>query len=316
MAVGKGRCVGPPALSRPPIHAIHCVLCGYAHLDPKPNPDTLSALYRYRYYSDLYPNWLRKEWQERRWLFATARYRLALLARLSPPGRDLLDVGCSWGWLVAEARRQGWEARGYDPSDAALTFARVHLGLDLLPAADLGQHPNSVSVLTAFLLLEHLPDPASFFSAAFRDLRPGGLLAVLVPNEFNPLQLALNARGYSPIDPLHVNYFTPESLDRLARAAGFVPVWHEATFPVELLALLGLDYVTYPALGRVVHAVRKVWESIAYALFPAQLSRARAALLRRFGWGREVLAVYRKPRLAPERLTAPDSSSVSLAEVS
>ena len=310
MAVGNGRCVGPPAMRKGPLRAIHCILCGYAHLDPRPSPDRLDELYRSRYYTGLHPGWLRKEWRERAWLFATARYRLAILDRFGPPGTALLDVGCSWGWFVAEAVRQGWDAVGYDPADAARDFARIHLGLDLLPAADLGQHPNSLAAVTASLVLEHLPAPAEFFSAAFRDLRPGGLLMVVVPNEFNPLQLALNARGYVPVDPLHVNYFTPESLDALARAAGFEPVHKEATFPMELLALVGLDYVAVPALGRVAHAVRKAWERAAYALFPAPLSRVRSAVLRRLGWGREVLAVYRKPRLAPE--AAPASAASDL----
>lgn len=57
---------------------------------------------------------------------------------------------------------------------------------------------NSVGVIRAYHLLEHLPDTIHFFNEAFRVLAPGGFLLIEVPSVTGP-----GAFG----DPTHVKFF-------------------------------------------------------------------------------------------------------------
>lgn len=61
---------------------------------------------------------------------------------------------------------------------------------------------NSVGVLRAYHILEHLPDTIHFFNEAYRVLAPGGFLLIEVPHY-------LGQGGVS--DPTHIKFFTERS---------------------------------------------------------------------------------------------------------
>lgn len=61
---------------------------------------------------------------------------------------------------------------------------------------------NSVGVLRAYHILEHLPDTIHFFNEAYRVLSPGGFLLIEVPHY-------LGQGGVS--DPTHIKFFTERS---------------------------------------------------------------------------------------------------------
>jgi hypothetical protein len=99
--------------------------------------------------------------------------------------------------------------------------------------------------------------------------------------------------GYSPLHPHHVNYFTPATLRALVERAGFEVVRMTATFPMEWLALHGLNYVKHPKLGRVAHWLRMGIEASALSFAPDRWERLRDGWAAR-GWGREVELWARK----------------------
>lgn len=63
---------------------------------------------------------------------------------------------------------------------------------------------NSVGVLRAYHVLEHLPDTIHFMNEAYRVLAPGGLLLIEVPSTNHPAAFA---------DPTHVKFFNTLSFD-------------------------------------------------------------------------------------------------------
>lgn len=63
---------------------------------------------------------------------------------------------------------------------------------------------NSVGVLRAYHLLEHLPDTIHFMNEAFRVLAPGGFLLIEVPSTNGPDAFA---------DPTHVKFFNLQSFE-------------------------------------------------------------------------------------------------------
>ena len=101
-----------------------------------------------------------------------------------------LDVGCGHqvlsDWrLDAERDLVGRAAyfAGVDPDGDAInkhrTLSNVHIGaVEALPFQS-----NSFDLVTANMVMEHLPDPASALAEISRVLRPGGLFLFHTPNE-------------------------------------------------------------------------------------------------------------------------------------
>ncbi len=121
-------------------------------------------------------------------------------------GGDLLDVGCAYGNFLGALREQGgWRVAGTDISAHAVEEAGRRLpGVDVrvsaLPELD---HPDAAfDVVTAFDVIEHVPDLPGAFAELRRVLRPGGHLLFVVPvydGLTGPLVTALDK------DPTHLH---------------------------------------------------------------------------------------------------------------
>lgn len=285
-----------PALSA---GVIDCAACGFAHLDPLPTAAELDAFYERDYYEGYYSAMLAKYRAEQAfWDLEHADRLDAWGALLAPGAPRLVDVGCGGGMLLEAARDRGWATLGIDPADAAAEECR-RLGLDVRHATyeAVALEPGSADVVHARFVLEHLPDPRHFLGWAHAALRPGGVVSIAVPNDFNALQLtardALGLHDWWVAPPDHVNYFSFASLERLLAAGGFEPAARDTTFPMEWFLLMGDDYVRDEALGARVHERRMRLET---ALEAAGERRAQHAHWAARGAGRE--AVVHARRLA------------------
>lgn len=169
-------------------------------------------------------------------LLTRLRGRL-LLRRLRwdcPPWRGqgrYLDVGCGSGAALGVARALGWRTAGIEVDAAAADKARrfadeLHVG-DVLTAPF---PPSCFDVVTAFHVLEHVPDPVGMLRRMLGWLAPDGLLIVEVPNA-GGLGARLFGRAWSGLElPRHLSHFTPHSLARAAEQAGGRIAWrrHQA----------------------------------------------------------------------------------------
>src|SRR6185369_7011708 len=112
---------------------------------------------------------------------------VAHLGSQYPRGARWLDLGCAYGFLVAEACGGGFRAAGVDVSpyalrraasdapDAAGRLARAYV--ERLPFAD-----ATFDVVSAFDVLEHLHEPDPALAEVRRVLRPGGVLVGATPD--------------------------------------------------------------------------------------------------------------------------------------
>jgi len=227
--------------------------------------------------------------------------RYALFERVLPAGRRrLLDVGSGPGYFLLHGQQRGWQVRGIEPSTKAAQHSRT-LGLEIVHAFlddDTAPKLGTYDVVHLNEVLEHVPDPRDVLRLAFGLLDPGGLIALMVPNDYSPFQAALReACGFAPwwvAPPHHINYFDVASVQRLL-SERFEVVSVETTFPIDLFLLMGDNYVGNDALGRACHAKRKTFE---LALAKAGKSALKQELYRRLaevGIGRDVVVVARKP---------------------
>ena len=163
-----------------------------------------------------------------------ARWLLPRLRWSCPPWRGqgrYLDVGCGSGGALGVARELGFTVSGIEMDAAAAAKARrftdeLHVG-DVLGAPF---PPGSFDVVTAFHVLEHVPDPVAVTRRMLDWLAPQGLLIVEVPNA-GGLGAQLFGRAWSGLElPRHLSHFTPESLARVVQAAGgrVTWCWHQA----------------------------------------------------------------------------------------
>jgi len=212
-----------------PFRMARCRACGLLHMNPRPPDVALDQLYDADYYAGeadfSYSDDRRHEPQVR----AKAAGRLARVERmLDRDGiatRRVVELGCSWGTFLDEARLRGWEPQGCEISPESGTWAHAERQLTI-HACDLADAPladESVDLVTASEVVEHLTAPRRTLSAALRILRPGGVVVFSTANESSVARLVRGANwGYYM--PGHVVVWSVRSLGNLLRELGFVDV--------------------------------------------------------------------------------------------
>ena len=132
-----------------------------------------------------------------------------------------LDVGCGSGAALGVARALGWQVAGIEPDADAASKARrfaegIHVGDVLSAPFEAGRF----DLVTAFHVLEHVPDPVAMIRRMIEWLAPGGLLVVEVPNA-GGLAAQLFGSAWSGLElPRHPSHFTPASLTRAVELGG------------------------------------------------------------------------------------------------
>lgn len=149
-----------------------------------------------------------------------ARELLKSIADLKKKGSRLLDVGCAHGFLIDEARKEGWTTKGVEISSEASNYAKNELGLDVF-CGDLFDAPlteNSFDAVTIIGSIEHLIKPFDYIDKMFAVLKPGGHLIITT----------IDIKGLIPIyrlkPPEHLYYFTADNLKKACTDRGFFVV--------------------------------------------------------------------------------------------
>ena len=211
-----------------------CAGCGHMQLDRFPTDEELDAAYAVAE-SDAYV----EEEAGQRHSFDGV---LARIERYAPRRGAILDVGCWVGFLLAEAERRGWEeAIGIEPSAFASAYARDRLELDVrtedLFTADLPTGHFDVVVMGD--VLEHLTRANEALERVRELLRPGGVIALELPDAGSRIARLLGPRWWSVI-PTHIHYFTRDSAATMVRRHGFEPLY-VATDPKSFTVRYYLD---------------------------------------------------------------------------
>ncbi len=205
---------------------VECASCGLLRLDPPPAPSELPAYYPDNYWfapEESAAGRLEEAW--RRLVLRDHVHFVTEALRAIPAGL-LLDIGCGGGLFLGMMRQAGFLGFGLDFSREAAAVAWRQQGVAVI-CGSLEQNPvapSSCAAVTMFHVLEHLPDPAAYLSAAHRILRPDGRLIVQVPNA-SCWQFRLLGERWNGIDiPRHLVDFRERDLARLLERYGFTIV--------------------------------------------------------------------------------------------
>jgi SAM-dependent methyltransferase len=213
---------------------VKCVACGSALLDPLPKAEELAAFYPPVYSFSL--EFGQKSKLKR--IVSSLEYHLFFrpqyLAQVSAVtrlcgragrGRKLLDVGCGRGLRLLEFRKLGFEVNGLDLQDDVVRYLNDELRISARVgdvAAVAGELPNSYDVLTAFFLIEHIPDVLGSLAAMYRTLKPGGWLAAAVPLRDCVQAQLFGSRWINVAEaPRHLSLPTQRGMTHACRSVGF-----------------------------------------------------------------------------------------------
>jgi SAM-dependent methyltransferase len=201
-----------------------CPECGSGVTTPVVGGDELNAYYPSGYgpYEDpanplvrLISRVIRRR-QSRR---ALATFPVAAV-RAAGPGRGI-DVGCGRGDLAAALIGAGWRMAGIEPSPEAAANARAR-GVDVRVGtlAECELEPSGYDAALFQHSLEHTAAPLADLTRIRGALRPGGLVAITVPNFGNWQARRLRSRWYHLDVPRHRTHFTGPGLEALLERAG------------------------------------------------------------------------------------------------
>lgn len=281
---------------------IDCERCGFKHATPLPTAEELTNVYAHDYYETEKPLYIERYLEDKEWWDAVYQERYEILERnVSSEARSMLDVGSGPGLFLLKGRERGWQVKGVEPSSRAASYSRDELGLDVesvfMDTATVGRL-GRFGAVNLGEVLEHLPDPSGMLGLVRGMLVENGMLCIVVPNDFNPIQCLLQeAMGFSPwwvAPPHHLNYFDRVSLSRLVEHCGFEVVHSETTFPIDLYLLMGLNYIGDDVMGRQVHGHRKQLEMNLFRQASGELKRKLYQSFAEIDIGREVVLYARK----------------------
>jgi SAM-dependent methyltransferase len=209
---------------------LRCLECGHSSLAETPTDEVLAAAYG----DAADPVSLDEEAGQ----LETARRSLARIEAVVGPGR-LVDIGCWTGSFVAAAAERGWQASGVEPSTWAVARAKER-GLDVRVGdlRDSGIAAGTMRCVVMCDVIEHLLDVSEAIAITAELLEPGGALYLTTPDAGGRLARLMGRRWWS-ILPMHVQYFTVESMRRLLERHGLRVVEtasHPKVFTAEYYA--------------------------------------------------------------------------------
>ena len=145
----------------------------------------------------------------------------------------MLDVGCGSGRHTTEICRWDCRAVGVDVSVQDLKMAKfvlAHkrwgheaLGYGYFIAADAARLPFKDGVFDRIVcteVLEHIPDDRAGIRELVRVLKPGGLMAVSVPNYLPELLFWTISWGYWHSPGGHIRIYKPGEMARMLSESG------------------------------------------------------------------------------------------------
>ena len=257
---------------------LHCFGCLLNHCVPIPSETWLEDYYRERFYQ-AHPDYVARYEEDRTWweMWHQITVNQALMLLRGSDAHDdeekwdkplaCLDIGAGPGIFLDIARRSGFSTYGIEPSMNLTEMVRgrghaVACGT-LSAYLETGLHPV-FDLIHAYEVLEHVPQPDVFLEQCYEMLKPEGVIAITVPNDYSTLQMAaceqfkLNRWWVAP--PEHLNYFSPKTLQLLIRRSGFTILELRGTFPLETFLFMGRPYVGDDEIGRVCHHERVRYE--------------------------------------------------------
>jgi 2-polyprenyl-3-methyl-5-hydroxy-6-metoxy-1,4-benzoquinol methylase len=215
----KAECVDY-TVSHETFHIKQCQKCQLAITSPRPENDQLGSYYN----SQEYISHSGKSSGGIGTIYKVARsfalnWKKNLIHQFKK-GNSALDFGCGTGDFIHTLQTNGWNVQGIEPSETARRKASDLSG-DIVKEnlSELGD--KKFDAITAWHVLEHVPDLTGTISQLKNLLVEGGVLFIAVPNYQSPDSLKYSNYWAGYDVPRHLWHFSKESMTQLLHSQGF-----------------------------------------------------------------------------------------------
>ncbi len=150
--------------------------------------------------------------------------RMKYLAPYLSKPADVLEVGCSSGFMLYPLAAAGHRCTGVEPSGVFSEFVNER-GLTAYQSLDqLRQNAPDArfDLILHFFVLEHIANPATFLAELLLLLKPGGKIVFEIPNAADPLYSVYDIPAFERFywSVAHPWYFSESSLHFLLKQLG------------------------------------------------------------------------------------------------
>jgi SAM-dependent methyltransferase len=264
------------------VPVVMCRACGVAATHPPPAPTRAATA------------WVPRGSLQRTAAELILRAELRPLTDVLEVGASLLDLGSGSGIRAESLVGRGYAVTAVEPDRREAAAARMRLaGRAPVIESTIEELPSELAMFGGALMshvLEHTGDPDGSLRAIRRRLRPGGILAVMVPNARSIEARAFHGRWHGWEPARHRWHFTARGLVQMLSGAGFVDVDVRAEGGWRYPA--SLAYSVAPGLDPQVAAGWRTLAGRVLALVLAPVARAEVAT----GRGPQLVATARAPQ--------------------
>jgi 2-polyprenyl-3-methyl-5-hydroxy-6-metoxy-1,4-benzoquinol methylase len=204
------------AVSEESFALVKCRKCSLLFTNPRPAEDSIDKYYQsdqYISHSDRTRSLL--EWTYQIARFYTLRKKHKLIRKYHGGKGSILDYGCGTGHFLHHCKRKGWLVTGIEPNEKANTIAAKKLNQPILHSPkDIKQ---KYDIITAWHVLEHVPDPMKTLKLLRKRLNPGGYIFLAVPNHlsYDAIYYGKYWAGYDV--PRHLYHFNQPVMEFIAK---------------------------------------------------------------------------------------------------
>lgn len=198
----------------------HCRSCDAVYLYPVPSIEEETYFYKKEFEKFMSS----RSGQERDWSNAEAHIqtnqdqvgrRWKFLAPFLEPGTDILEIGCSSGFMLNAFRKEGLHCVGVEPSGEFLEFLHSN-GYEAYQTLEAlkKNHSELFDLVVHFFVFEHIRDPFQFLQENLKLLKPGGKIIAEIPCVNDPLTSLYTIPAFERFywSVAHHFYYSPKSL--------------------------------------------------------------------------------------------------------
>ncbi|WP_397411262.1 class I SAM-dependent methyltransferase [Polaromonas sp.] len=201
-----------------------CKTCSHVFLKNPFKQEILNALYKNSIVDQLNRVVQKHSFNERYWAAVYRKYMDFMVSQTRKPGK-LIDVGCGTGRFLRFCKEnydlELFALDVYDDLIASVSDVVPEENIFLVDSFENADIKKKFDLVTLWGVLEHCRSPHKILSKCHDYLEDDGLVFMLIPNIHSRARKLLGI--YTPtLNPReHINFFTPQSMEKVAVASGF-----------------------------------------------------------------------------------------------
>jgi 2-polyprenyl-3-methyl-5-hydroxy-6-metoxy-1,4-benzoquinol methylase len=183
---------------------------------------------------------------------------------------NFLEIGCATGNFLNALQKGGFNVKGIELSEFAVTYAKQHFGIDIINkpfdwklfGTEVSE--NEFDIILMGDVLEHFTNPTEAMTLTHKILKPNGVAIIHLPGTLNLISSKIAFMVYKligsqktmTIPPYHLTEFSAKTIHKMCKQVGFSKivikqeVKHPSTIPlrgtfIENLIKKGMQYPNY-----------------------------------------------------------------------